>query len=91
MVSGFESALATLAFKVSVANAFGSDTIFLDEPEANADPKTAEKLFETISNIGGFKQMFIISHKPEVIDILFQRGNTHGYNVNKGKFTQIQY
>ena len=90
MTSGYESALTTLAFKTSVAYAFGSDMIFLDEPEANADIKAAEKLFEVISAIGNFNQMFIITHKAEILPILFDKG-AHGYNVQKGVFTELQY
>jgi DNA repair exonuclease SbcCD ATPase subunit len=85
MVSGFESALSTLGFNVSVARAFGSDMIFLDEPEANADPQTAEKLFETIASIGGFKQLFVITHKENVLPILRYQG-AKIYKVKGGVF-----
>ena len=90
MVSGFESALSSLGFNVSVSRAFGSDLILLDEPEANADIKTAERLFETIVSIGGFKQMFIITHKPEVLPLLFDNG-AKGYEVKGGEFTALVY
>ena len=88
MVSGFESALSTLGFNVSVARAFGSDIIFLDEPEANADPTTAERLFETIAFIGGFKQMFVITHKENVLPILKEQG-AKIYKVKGGVFTDM--
>ena len=88
MVSGFESALSTLGFNVSVARAFGSDIIFLDEPEANADPTTAERLFETIASIGGFKQMFVITHKENVLPILKEQG-AKIYKVKGGVFTDM--
>jgi chromosome segregation ATPase len=88
MVSGFESALSTLGFNVSVARAFGSDLIFLDEPEANADPQTAERLFETIASIGGFNQMFVITHKENVLPILKEQG-AKIYKVKGGVFTDM--
>ena len=91
MTSGYESALSTLGFKVGVAVSFGSSFIVLDEPEANADPESSEKLFTTIGDdVNQFKQVFLISHKKEIMQRLVYEYNAHGYNVIKGKFSPIE-
>ena len=91
MTSGYESALSTLGFKVGVAVSFGSSFIVLDEPEANADPESSEKLFTTIGDdVNQFKQVFLISHKKEIMQRLVYDYNAHGYYVNKGKFNPME-
>jgi DNA repair exonuclease SbcCD ATPase subunit len=85
MTSGFEASLVTLAFRVAVAYAFGSDIIVLDEPDGTGDPEHSNRLFETISTIGGFKQMFIITHKESAVDLLKDKGALV-YEVSKGTF-----
>ena len=88
MLSGFETALTTLCFKVAVAYAYGASFIVLDEPDGAADPKSSARLFETISNIGGFKQMFVITHKESAIELLKDNG-AQIYEVYKGTFTRV--
>ncbi len=89
MASGFETCLSTLGFKVSCARSFGATEIFLDEIDQNSDYKSTEALFETVANVGGFKQMFIITHKTTVVDILLDSGRASGYTVKKGEFTSL--
>ena len=86
MVSGFETSLLTLGFKVAVAYAYGADLIVLDEPDKTASVESSERLFNTITAIGGFKQMFIITHKVEAVDIL-KENNARIYEVKAGRFT----
>lgn len=90
MASGFESALLTLAFKLSVASSFGSDMVILDEPDGPADEETAEKLYDTLAEVSGFNQIFIISHKKDVVaNLVYNRGAT-GYKVTKGVFSKLE-
>jgi DNA repair exonuclease SbcCD ATPase subunit len=87
MVSGFETALLTLGFKVAVGHAYGNELIILDEPDKTADKYSSPKLFNTITNIGGFKQMFVITHKDEAMDLLRENGACI-YNIQAGQFTR---
>ena len=88
MVSGFESALLTVGFKVSVGYAYNSDFIILDEPDKTADDNHSEKLFSTITSIGGFKQIFVITHKSIAMDYLRESGAVI-YNVSEGRITRV--
>lgn len=89
LTSGGEGALTTLGFKVAVAHAFGSDLLILDEPDHANDPESGMKLFEVINNIPNFKQLFVISHKPEAKEFFLEEG-ANIYNVVKGEFTKVE-
>jgi len=88
MVSGFESALVSIGFKVAVANAFGSEILILDEPDGPADETSSELLFNQLSAIKGFKQVFVITHKPSAMDKLKESGATV-WSVEAGKFSIV--
>jgi DNA repair exonuclease SbcCD ATPase subunit len=88
MVSGFESSLVSIGFKVAVANAFGSEILILDEPDGPADETSSELLFNQLSSIKGFKQVFVITHKPSAMDKLKESGATV-WSVEAGKFSIV--
>jgi DNA repair exonuclease SbcCD ATPase subunit len=85
MTSGFESDLFSLCFKVSVAYSYGADFIILDEPDGAGDDEHSDKLFDSIINLGGFKQIFVITHKESALQLLLDNG-AHGYVVKEGVF-----
>lgn len=87
MVSGFETSLVTLGFNIAVARAFGSNLLVLDEPDGKADDESSEQLFNIIRSIHGFEQIFLITHKPEIVDSYIQEGATV-YKALNGEFTK---
>ena len=87
MSSGFEKALLTLAFKVSLANLYHCDILILDEADGAADDESSLKLYETLIN-NNFNQVFLISHKNELKEFLQENcENILTYNVFNGNFT----
>ena len=86
MLSGFENALITLSFNLAISSMYGMDFILLDEPEANGDPLASHHLFEVIKGVHSFKQMFVITHKEDIVDSLLEDGKVLCYVVKKGHF-----
>ena len=87
MVSGFETSLVTVGFNIAVARAFGSNLLVLDEPDGKADDESSEQLFEIIRSIQGFQQIFLITHKPEIVESYVRDGATV-YKAVNGEFTK---
>jgi len=64
----------------------------LDEVDSAANTFSSEKMFREIANLTGFEQLFIVSHKPEVVDILLQENErVTAYFVQDGIFTRQEY
>lgn len=87
MASGFEKAILSIAFKVSLCSAYGLRFAFMDEIDQAGTEENSEALFRAILANDLFDQLFVISHKPTVRDAI------HGiapslktFYVNKGKF-----
>ena len=89
MLSGFETALFSLGFRISTAKAFGSEILILDEPDGACPPDYSERLFNQIINVTGFKQVFVITHKSEAVDLLSEAG-AKVYLVENGEFSVKQ-
>ncbi len=86
MASGFESSLLTLAFKFTVALAYDSKFIIFDEPDKAADENSSLKLIQTITNVEGFNQIFITTHRPQALNYLQENG-ANILMVNNGEYT----
>lgn len=92
MASGFERELLAAAWRVALARAYNLQILLLDEIDSAANPVSSEKMFREIANLAGFNQLIIITHKPEVVDIL-QQENTRvvAYKVVSGAFYKQEY
>lgn len=88
MASGFEKDLLTLAFKVALCKLYCLPFAFFDEPDGHSSDVNAERLFKSLFTNGIFEQVFFISHKSGVRDIV--KSNAEGvrtYYVEHGKFS----
>jgi DNA repair exonuclease SbcCD ATPase subunit len=86
MSSGFEKAALTLSFKISLAQLYGLNLLFLDEVEGSADDESAEKLFLYLLSLN-FDQFFIISHKNNLKEFLAENfENLKIYVADSGIF-----
>lgn len=85
MASGFESALMTLGFKFTVAQAYNAHFIIFDEPDKSADKESSVKLMEIIANMNDFSQIFITTHQENAMDYLQGIGATV-IRVENGKY-----
>lgn len=87
MSSGFERSVLDLSFKVSLAQSFGLDLFIGDEVDGACGDNFAVELIKEVLNKENFKQIFIISHKPvlvEKISEIFEGCNV--YETNSGTF-----
>lgn len=88
MASGFEKAILSIAFKVSLCSAYGLRFAFMDEIDQAGTEENSEALFRAILANDLFDQLFVISHKSTVREAI------HGiapslktYYVDHGKFS----
>ena len=92
MASGFEKELLSSSWRVALARAYNLTALMLDEVDSAANTFSSEKMFREIANLVGFEQLFIVSHKPEVVDILLQENDrVTAFYVNEGTFTRQEY
>jgi chromosome segregation ATPase len=87
MSSGFEKALLTIAFKVSLAQLYGINVLILDEPDGAADKDNSLLFFENLLN-ASFDQIFLVSHKSDIREMILNNiSNSICYVAEKGNFT----
>ena len=92
MASGFERELLSAAWRVALAKAYSLDILMLDEIDSAASVQASEKMFQELATLEGFEQMIIISHKPEVVDVIqAETDRVSSYNVEGGIFTLQTY
>lgn len=71
LASGFEKELFNLAYRNALAEIANLDVLFLDEIDSNANEENSIKVYRELGEFSNhYKQMFVISHKPIVKDIL---------------------
>lgn len=92
MASGFEKEVLSAAWRVALARAYNLKILMLDEADSAASAFSSEKMFREIANLTGFDQLFVVTQKPEVVDILLQE-NDHvtSFYVKDGTFTRQEY
>lgn len=92
MASGFERELLSAAWRVALAKAYSLDILMLDEIDSAASVQASEKMFQEIATLEGFEQLFIISHKPELVEIVqAETDRVSSYLVQDGTFTLQAY
>lgn len=92
MASGFERELLSAAWRVALAKAYSLDILMLDEIDSAASVEASEKMFREIAALEGFEQLFIISHKPELVEIVqTETDRVSAYTVDNGTFTLQAY
>ena len=88
MASGFEKDLLSLAFKVALCKLYNLSFAFFDEADGHSSDKNAEKLFKSLFTNGLFEQVFLISHKSIVKDVVKSNvDNVLVYYVKNGVFS----
>ena len=88
MASGFEKAVLSIAFKVSLCKAYGLDFAFFDEIDSAGTEENSEKMFRSLIGNGVFSQVFIITHKPAVRDVITSIApKVQTYYVKSGAFS----
>ena len=87
MSSGFEKALLTIAFKVSLAQLYGINIFIGDEVDGAADDESSEKFFELLTTNSTFDQLFLISHKKAICRLITDTiTDSVVYTASQGQF-----
>lgn len=88
MASGFEKAVISIAFKVCLCRAYGLSFAFMDEIDEAGTDENSESLFRSVLSNDLFNQLFIISHKPMVRDVIQNLATSNTtYYVKDGSFS----
>lgn len=91
MSSGLERYILSLAFKVSLAESYKLDLFVGDEIDQSANDQDAKILTDMLINSKSFKQLFIISHKNEILDHIKENYKCNVYKAEDGKFYKTNY
>ncbi len=70
MASGFQKEVLSIAFKITLCRAYNLDMMILDECDKTASDNSSAKLFEGILRDEAIKQLFVITHKPMIKDMI---------------------
>lgn len=90
MASGAQKKIVTLAYQIALATLFNTGVIFLDEIDASMSPENASIVYEFISNLTSFPQVFFISHRQESIQaVTTNNPDTVCYSVANGEYAEI--
>ncbi len=86
VASGFEKELFNLGYKHAFSSISNLGILILDEIDSYADETNSEKLFETMGELKNlYNQIFIVTHKPNIQEILIQDHEALCYVMDKGK------
>lgn len=85
--SGFEKQVFSFAYKFALGRIQNYGILFLDEVDSSASVENSQKFYETLGKMDSyFKQVFVITHKPEIKDILYNDYQATIYTVEKGEY-----
>ena len=87
MASGAQKRIITLAYQIALASLFNTGAIFLDEIDASMSSTSATIVYDFISSLCNFDQVFFISHRQESFAAV-QDSNPAVvfYSVDKGTY-----
>lgn len=87
MASGAQKRIITLAYQIALASLFNTGAIFLDEIDASMSSTNATIVYDFISSLCNFDQVFFISHRQESFAAV-QDSNPAVvfYNVDRGVY-----
>ena len=87
MASGAQKRIITLAYQIALASLFNTGAIFLDEIDASMSSANATIVYDFISSLCNFDQVFFISHRQESFAAV-QDSNPAVvfYNVDRGVY-----
>lgn len=93
LASGYEKQVFSLATKYAIGAMEGYKFMAMDEVDSNADSDNSLKLYDLIGRCQDmYEQIFIISHKPTIVNLLtnIYKANvykTNVYDVDNGKIS----
>ncbi len=90
MSSGFEKQIFSFAYKYALGKLQNYEILFLDEVDSAASVSNSKKFYETIGKMEScFRQLFIITHKEEIKELLSNDYQASVYQVSQGSYELI--
>jgi DNA repair exonuclease SbcCD ATPase subunit len=90
LASGFEKQIFSFAYKYALGRLQNYEILFLDEVDSAASESNSKQLYETLGKMDScFKQIFIISHKEEIKDLLRYDYNARVFETHKGEYRLV--
>lgn len=88
--SGFEQQIFSFAWKYALGKIQNYGLLMLDEVDSAASVKNSEKFYNTLAKMDEyFRQVFVISHKPEIQELLSNDYQATVYSVENGVYSKI--
>ena len=88
MASGAQRQVLSLGYKLAIAKNYHSSSIFLDEIDSSCSIEAAKIIYEFILSLDDFDQIFLITHKPDIIDVAKDK-DVVLYGVDHGEYSLI--
>ncbi len=91
LASGFEQQIFSFAWKYALGKIQNYGLLILDEVDSAASSENSEKFYSTLAKMDScFKQIFVVTHKQEIKDLLANDFDASVYEVSKGEYRRIQ-
>lgn len=90
LASGFEQQIFSFAWKYALGKIQNYGLLMLDEVDSAASVENSERFYNTLAKMDDyFKQVFVISHKPEIQELLSTDYQATIYSVEDGVYSRI--
>lgn len=91
MASGAQRAVLTLAYKLALARLYGVKMLCLDEIDSSCTDENASIVYDAISQLDAFDQIFLISHRKDTMrNIASKAPNVSAYYVHSGIYDVVE-
>lgn len=91
LASGFEQQIFSFAWKYALGKIQNYGLLLLDEVDSAASSENSEKFYSTLAKMDScFKQVFVVTHKQEIKDLLANDFDASVYEVYKGEYKRMQ-
>jgi len=90
LASGYEKQVFSLAYKNALNKISGTGVLILDEVDSASSIENSLQLYKIVGSMTDlYQQIIIITHKPEVQELLINEHQALAYEVNNGEFRRI--
>jgi DNA repair exonuclease SbcCD ATPase subunit len=90
LASGFEQQIFSFAWKYALGKIQNYGILILDEVDSAASDENSEKFYSTLAKMDNcFKQIFVVTHKQEIKDLLANDYDASIYEVTKGNYEKV--
>lgn len=90
LASGFEQQVFSFAWKYALGKIQNYALLILDEVDSAASEENSEKFYETLAKMESyFEQIFIVTHKQDIKDLLANDYQATVYNVVEGVYERV--